>query len=137
MKRAFLTRVIAGVAFFALSTTAFAQKGQTDYRWVGEYETQVQGVGQDGTKVFTVIGAKAKKVEDAINLAKRHAVEACLFGGLTGAGYTNETPGIIGKNVDQVIADNQEFFNDFFRMADKKNTAGAYIRFINRSGQPT
>lgn len=95
------------------------------------YEIQVKGVGQDGTKVFT-IWATGKTINDAVAIAKRDAVAACLFRGIKGAGSTEATPAIIKEGVTD---DNQEFFSTFLALPDKKGNGGKYLRYVNRSNQ--
>lgn len=97
-----------------------------------QYEVQYIGVGQDGTKVFTVM-TTAKDVETAIAMAKRDAVAACLFRGITAAEQTKATPAIVGY---QVAEENQSFFEGFLALPTRNTPAGQYVRYINRTGQP-
>lgn len=97
-----------------------------------QYEVQYIGVGQDGTKVFTVT-TTAKDVETAIAMAKRDAVAACLFRGITASEQTKATPAIVGY---QVAEENLDFFEAFLALPTKKTPAGQYVRYINRTGQP-
>lgn len=85
------------------------------------YEVQMLGVGQDGTKVFKV-WAYGKEVDEAIMQAKKLAVRACLFRGLPGSGQTNATPPIC-----EITAETQHdtFFEQFF------TTGGAYLNYVN------
>lgn len=85
------------------------------------YEIQMQGVGQDGTKVFK-IWAYGKNVDEAIMQAKQLAVRACLFRGLSGSGRTNATPAICTADTEASYAD---FFAGFF------DTGGAYLNYVN------
>lgn len=85
------------------------------------YEIQVLGVGQDGTKVFK-IWAYGKNVDEAILHAKELAVRACLFRGLPGNGRTNATPAICGADTETTQAD---FFKNFFTVG------GAYLNYVN------
>ena len=93
------------------------------------YEVQVLGVGQDGTKVFR-IWTTAANVNDAIAEAKRNAIAVCLFRGLPGSGFTNQTPAIC-KSGDEVK--HQAFFDEFLKLPKKDGTGGAYLRFVNRT----
>lgn len=85
------------------------------------YEVQMLGVGQDGTKVFK-IWAFGKKPDEAIMHAKQLAVRACLFKGLPGSGETNETPAICDTGAETTYAD---FFESFFTVG------GAYLNYVN------
>lgn len=97
-----------------------------------QYEVQYIGVGQDGTKVFNVT-TTASNVEAAIAMAKRDAVAACLFRGITASEQTKATPAIVGYTVAE---ENIEFFESFLALPKKKTPAGQYVRYINRTGQP-
>lgn len=83
------------------------------------YSIESIGVGQDGTKVFT-IWVDAKSVEKGVELAKRNAVVACLFKSIDASGSTEKTPTpISGCLTDE----NREFFDDFLMLKDKKAMA--------------
>lgn len=88
---------------------------------IANYEIQMLGVGQDGTKVFK-IWAYGKKVEEAVVNAKKLAVRACLFSGLPGSGQVIPTPAICAP---QKETDYSEFFNRFFE------TGGNYLNYVN------
>ncbi len=92
------------------------------------YEVQTVGVGQDGTKVIKVWGY-SKKVNDAIIQAKKNAISACLFRGLTGTSTANATPPLCTDPNAEVIY--QDYFDKFFE------TDGAYMRFVNRTTDET
>lgn len=85
------------------------------------YEIQMLGVGQDGTKVFK-IWAYGKNAEEAVVNAKKLAVRACLFRGLPGSGQVVQTPAIC---TPQTETDYNEFFNRFFE------TGGHYLNYVN------
>jgi hypothetical protein len=78
-----------------VANSVFAQK-QNEKRSVldQQYEVQYIGVGQDGTKVFTV-KTTAKDATEGVEMAKRDAVAACLFRGITASGNTKATPAIV------------------------------------------
>lgn len=126
-----LLKVLPLVLAVGFSSFSMAQK-KDDYKWIGDYEVKSIGPVQSGMREITVLGTKAKE-KDAVETAKRNAVEACLFGGLSAQGSTAETPAIISTTPDEVVADNQEFFNTFFELKDKKHAGGVYMRYINRS----
>lgn len=85
------------------------------------YEIQMLGVGQDGTKVFK-IWSYGKNVEEAIVQAKKSAVRACLFRGLPGSGQVIQTPAVC---LPQTEKEHQEFFERFFE------TGGPYLQYVN------
>lgn len=111
----------------ANSATAKRQKRTTWGSGV-TYEVQTIGVGQDGTKVIKV-WAYSKNVEDAIIQAKKNAISACLFRGLTGTSTANATPPLCSDPNAEVIY--QDYFNKFFE------TNGAYLKFVNRTTDET
>ncbi len=101
---------------------SFAQKGRDArklWRSFNNFEVQAEGVGVEGTKLIKV-WAYAKKEQDAIVKAKKQAVAACIFKGVTGGGI------VIKPIVDKTdIADKYEdYFDDFFK------TGGKYLQFI-------
>ena len=93
-----------------------------------DYETELLGVGQDGTKVFKIT-VNSKKLDDGVELAKRNAIAACLFKGLEASGQTEKVPAIVPQGITN---DNMEFFEDFLMLKSKKGEGGKYLRFINR-----
>lgn len=85
------------------------------------YEIQMLGVGQDGTKVFK-IWAFGKKPDEAIMQAKLLAIRACLFRGLPGSAETNATPAICETGAETTHAD---FFESFFTVG------GNHLNYVN------
>jgi len=85
------------------------------------YEVQIMGVGQDGTKVMKVSGY-GKKVEDAIIEAKMNSVAAVIFKGIPGGHGAAATPAILK---DPGAGDKHaEYFESFF------SPGGKYLQFI-------
>lgn len=85
------------------------------------YEVEIQGVGQDGTKVMKVWGY-GKKVEDAIIEAKMNAVAAAIFKGIPGGNGAAATPAIItDSNASEKHAD---YFDTFF------SPGGKFLQYI-------
>ena len=119
--------VVAFVSFFSLDLNAQVDASdiQTSYY---DYETELLGVGQDGTKVF-IITVKSKKLDEGVELAKRNAIAACLFKGLEASGQTEKVPAIVPQGITD---DNRDFFDDFLKLKDKKGNGGKYLRFVNR-----
>lgn len=85
------------------------------------YEIEMLGVGQDGTKVFK-IWAYGSDVDQAIMQAKQLAVRACLFRGLPGSQQTNETPPICESDAETKYSD---YFQQFFSIG------GSYLNYVN------
>jgi len=128
-----MKRFIQALVLILLANSVFAQK-QNEKRSVldQKYEVQYIGVGQDGTKVFTVI-TTAKDAAEGVEMAKRDAVAACLFRGITASGQIKATPAIVTyAKAEENIA----FFENFLALPTKKSPGGQYHRFINRTGQP-
>ena len=125
--------IIPAIVMLLVANTAFAQKNNEKRSVLDQqYEVQYKGVGQDGTKVFTVT-TNAKDATEGVEMAKRDAVAACLFRGITASGQTKETPAIISNAVAEA---NQAFFEGFLALPTKKTPGGQYHRFINRTGNP-
>lgn len=121
------------LAVVVCHNTSIAQKSNEKLSVLDQqYEVQYIGVGQDGTKVFNV-KTTAKDAETAIAMAKRDAVAACLFRGITASEQTKATPAIVGYSVAE---ENITFFENFLALPTKKTPAGQYVRFINKTGQP-
>lgn len=116
-----------------VANSVFAQK-QNEKRSVldQQYEVQYIGVGQDGTKVFTV-KTTAKDATEGVEMAKRDAVAACLFRGITASGNTKATPAIVSYAKAE---ENLAFFEGFLALPTKKAPGGQYHRFINKTGNP-
>lgn len=94
------------------------------------YEVQISGVGQDGTKVMKVWGY-GKRVEDAIIEAKMNAVASAIFKGIPGGQGAAATPAILtDPNASEKHAD---YFETFF------SPGGKYLQFITMTtdGMPS
>jgi hypothetical protein len=92
------------------------------YSSTSNFEVEITGVGQDGTKTLKVWGY-GKKVEDAIIQAKMNAVASVIFRGIPGGHGAAATPAILrDPNAADLHAD---YFEEFF------SPTGKYIRFIN------
>lgn len=94
------------------------------------YEVQIMGVGQDGTKVMKVWGY-GKRVEDAIIEAKMNAVASVIFRGIPGGHGAAATPPILTDlNAGDTHAD---YFEQFF------SPGGKYLNFITMTtdGMPS
>lgn len=85
------------------------------------YEIQPAGVGQDGTKAVKVWGY-GRSPEDAVQIAKRNAVAACIFRGIPAGPGVGPTPPIVTEhNAHEIHA---EYFEEFFKVG------GRYLNFI-------
>ena len=128
-----MKRFIQLLALLILANSAFAQK-QNEKRSIldQQYEVQYIGVGQDGTKVFTVT-TTAKDATEGVEMAKRDAVAACLFRGITASGNTKATPAIVSYSKAE---ENLAYFEGFLALPTKKTPGGQYHRFINKTGNP-
>jgi hypothetical protein len=94
------------------------------------YEVQIQGVGQDGTKIMKVWGY-GKNVESAVIEAQMNAVASVIFKGIPGGHGAAATPAILSdSNAGEKHA---EYFEKFFE------PGGKYLQFINRTtaGDPS
>ncbi len=94
------------------------------------YDVQIMGVGQDGTKVMKVSG-HGKKVEDAVIEAKMNAVASVIFKGIPGGYGAAATPAILkDPNAGEKHAD---YFENFF------SPGGKYLQFITMTtdGMPS
>lgn len=94
------------------------------------YDVQIMGVGQDGTKVMKVSG-HGKRVEDAVIEAKMNAVASVIFKGIPGGHGAATTPPILkDSNAGDKHA---EYFETFF------SPGGKYLQFITMTtdGMPS
>lgn len=113
-------RIIAALALCVLlCAPAYGQK--YNVKNSRNYEVVTLGVGADGTKVFKIY-VTAKNERKAIPLAKKAAVEVCLFRGLPASGSVSATPALCSSADEQKYAD---FFEEFF------TPGGQYLRYIN------
>lgn len=124
---------IPALLLLLTANSVFAQKNNEKRSVLDQqYEVQYIGVGQDGTKVFTVT-TTAKNATEGIEMAKRDAIAACLFRGITASEQTKATPAIVSYAVAE---ENITFFENFLALPTKKTPGGQYHRFINKTGQP-
>ncbi len=129
-----LTILFALVFAFAAGTNAQERYSRKErkahYNSSYNYEVQIMGVGQDGTKVMRVWGY-GKRVEDAIIEAKMNAVASVIFKGIPGGHGAAATPAIL---TDSNAADNNaDYFDNFF------SPGGKYLQFITMTtdGMPS
>jgi hypothetical protein len=84
------------------------------------YEVETVGVGTEGTKSLKV-WAYGKNVDEAIALAKKCAVAACIYRGLPAAENVLATPALC-PNPDPKWDD---YFGEFF------DDGGEYLNYVN------
>lgn len=113
-----------------LMSTSLNAQIRSDVGNYYDYEATLIDVGQDGTKVMTIT-VVAKKVNDGIELAKRSAVAACLFKGIEGSHQAERVQAIVPQGIS---SENEEFFNKFLALKDKKGNGGEYLRFVTQTG---
>ena len=114
--------------FISFSPISSAKKKVDKQQFMKEwsnYEATTNSVGQNGTKNLKVWGY-GKKVDNAIEQAKKNAVHACLFRGVPGASNAIATPAIFkNQGNGQVAIENFDYFYDFFEGNEE------YLQFVN------
>jgi hypothetical protein len=124
------------ILIFTVGQTTIAQERysrrekKAHYSSNYNYEVQIMGVGQDGTKVMKVWGF-GKRVEDAIIEAKMNAVASVIFKGIPGGHGAAATPAIL---TDPNAGDKHaEYFENFF------SPGGKYLQYITMTtdGMPS
>jgi hypothetical protein len=124
------------ILIFTVGQTTIAQERysrrekKAHYSSNYNYEVQIMGVGQDGTKVMKVWGF-GKRVEDAIIEAKMNAVASVIFKGIPGGHGAAATPAIL---TDPNAGDKHaEYFENFF------SHGGKYLQYITMTtdGMPS
>ena len=102
-------RIITALALCALfCAPIYAQKYTV--RNSGNYEVVTLGVGADGTKIFKIYVTE-KTERKAIPLAKKAAIEVCVFRGLPATSTVSATPALCSLSDEQKHA---AFFEEFF-----------------------
>jgi len=128
MKITHLLFALSAAAFLVAAPALQAQKKQSkvenlkgkSFQGTNNYEVETIGVGTEGTKSLKV-WAYGKKVDDAVQLAKKCAVTACVFRGLPAGDKVLATPPLC-ENPDPKW---DAFFEAFF--AD----GGEYLNYVN------
>lgn len=123
-----LLLIFISLAFVTQSAHAQRELGRKErkilYNSSYNYEIQPLGVGQDGTKVVKVWGY-GRSVEDAVQVAKRNAVAACIFRGIPAGPGVGTTPAILKD--PNAAEEHADYFEEFFQ------TGGKYLNFISLS----
>lgn len=121
---------LLSIAGAALLLSATACKTSTtianEYATYG-FETQCLGVDPDGSQTLRTWG-KGKNKSEAIEQAKRNAIEAVIFKGITSGGDCNKRPLVNEVNAREKYED---YFNAFFQKG------GAYNRYITLNEKRT
>ncbi len=124
----FLFLIALAIISFNCSIPLNAKKNVDKQKFMHEwanYEAATNAVGQNGTKSLKVWGY-GKKIDKAIEQAKKNAVHACLFKGVPGTGRAMATPAIFANQGNiQALNENFEYFYDFF----EEN--GDYLNYVN------
>ena len=92
---------------------------------MGNYEVECMGTGMDGTQLIKVWGY-GNKPEDAAYQAKKNAVHAIIFKGITGGKPGCMTRPLVTKPGAEV--QHADYFNTFF------TNGGHYLDFVSQSG---
>ena len=115
-------RIITALALCALfCAPIYAQKYTV--RNSGNYEVVTLGVGADGTKIFKIYVTE-KTERKAIPLAKKAAIEVCVFRGLPATSTVSATPALCSLSDEQKHA---AFFEEFFAPGVQIRPGGAGI----------
>lgn len=112
---------LALIITFGILLTTEMDAQRYKYKTSRNNEVVMLGVGADGTKAFKIYST-ARKVEKAIALAKKEAVEICIFKGLPASGTISETPALCDRETEQ---QNAKYFQEFF------TPGGRYLDYVN------
>jgi len=116
----FILLLFVNVSLNAQTKKESKRADKNTYEW--KYEIQCMGVGAQGTYLLKV-WTYAKKVDMAIEQAKKNAVHGIIFKGFSGSGAgCTQRPLTSNPNLEQEKA---IFFKDFFA------NGGKYLKFTN------
>jgi hypothetical protein len=119
---------IGFVILLMISVTGFSQskkqKKMAGYV-IGNYEVECMGTGMDGTQLVKVWGY-GNKPENAAYQAKKNAVHAVVFKGITGGKPGCMTRPLVTKPGAEV--QHADYFETFF------SDGGHYLSFVSQSG---
>lgn len=117
-----MKKIIVGV--FLASILYYACNTPKNTAVFYNYEVECMGTGMDGTQLIKVWGY-GRKSDDAIEQAKKNAVHAVIFKGITaGKSGCMQKPLSTSAGTEQ---QHQEYFNTFF------SKGGKYLNFVNVS----
>jgi len=121
--------ILAGtlvLAFTFLSLDAQTRKEKKIAGYIDQnYEVECLGTGTQGSQLLKVWGY-GKNPEDAIIQAKRNAVHAVIFKGITAGQGCMKRPILTDPGIEQAQAD---YFEAFFA------PAGKYLNYVALSGE--
>lgn len=121
--------IIFSIVFFvgfSFSSNAQTRKEKKIAGYIDQnYEVECLGTGAQGTQLMKIWGY-GKKPEDAVIQAKRNAVHAVIFKGITAGQGCMKRPLITDPGVEEAHAD---YFKQFF------SPAGRYLNFVSVSGE--
>lgn len=125
MKKSIFWLTTVALIITLCSSNAFTQKNKnTNVAAFYNYEVQCMGAGMDGTQLVKVWGY-GKKPNDAIEQAKKNAVQAVIFKGIaTGERGCMQKPLVTAPGAEQQF---QDYFNAFFQ------PGGKYLNYVNLS----
>jgi hypothetical protein len=116
-----LALILISVNFADAQAKYSKKERKAHYNSSYNYEVEIMGVGQDGTKVLKIWGY-GKRVEDAIIEAKMNAIASVIFKGVPGGQGAAATPAILtDPNAAEKHAD---YFENFF------SPGGKYLQFL-------
>lgn len=95
---------------------------------IGNYEVECMGTGMDGTQLIKVWGY-GKRPEDAAYQAKKNAVHAVIFKGISGGQPGCMMRPLVTKPGAEV--QHADYFNTFFA------NGGHYLSFVSQTGDGT
>ncbi len=123
-----LNLLFTAVVMVFFTTAIDAQSKKDIFNDPDNYECHSLGVGVDGVKLIKVY-AYGKKVDDAIQKAKRSAVHACIFKGV--AGQVKVDP--IVNDATAIQEKYKDYFDKFF------SPTGDYLKYVALStdGEPS
>jgi hypothetical protein len=107
-----------------LSSSVLGKKKTSNLAAFYNYEVQCMGTGMEGTQLVKVWGY-GKKPNDAIEQAKKNAVHAIIFKGITtGEKGCMQKPLVTAPGAEQQY---QDYFNAFFESGSK------YLNYVSLS----
>jgi len=126
MKKRILFVGMAILAFSWLSLDAQTRKEKKIAGYIdANYEVECLGTGTQGSQLLKVWGY-GKNPEDAVIQAKRNAVHAVIFKGITAGQGCMKRPILTDPGAEQ---SNAEYFEIFF------SPAGKYLNYVALSGE--
>ncbi len=121
--------VFIGMAFLAFSFLSIDAQTKKEKKIAGyvdaNYEVECLGTGTQGSQLLKVWGY-GKTPEEAVIQAKRNAVHAVIFKGITAGKGCMRSPLLTEAGIEEAHAD---YFKAFFA------PAGKYLSFVSISGE--